>query len=152
MKKIFLSLLLCLVSLFSYGQLQGKFDYGQDGHIYFILTNPTGYQIPVIWGVANIQTNEVRNTQGVMAPYSTFTYGPTQNWVWLKGEIFMITYQNGQQQYWTCPQNDTSVKKRGSPSFKGKGKCRHGGCKCQRYVSAGNGGQCVCGHWDYVHD
>lgn len=32
------------------------------------------------------------------------------------------------------------------------GKCRHGACSCKHYVSAHNGGKCVCGHWDYVHD
>lgn len=34
----------------------------------------------------------------------------------------------------------------------GKGACRHGGCSCQKYVSAHTGGKCVCGHWDYVHN
>lgn len=31
------------------------------------------------------------------------------------------------------------------------GACHHGACSCKRYVSAHNGGKCVCGHWDYVH-
>lgn len=35
--------------------------------------------------------------------------------------------------------------------YAGSGKCGHGGCHCSRYVSAHNGGKCVCGHWDYVH-
>ena len=34
----------------------------------------------------------------------------------------------------------------------GGGACRHALCKCQRYVSAGTGGPCLCGHWDYVHN
>lgn len=32
------------------------------------------------------------------------------------------------------------------------GKCNHGACSCKHYVSAHNGGKCICGHWDYVHD
>lgn len=39
-----------------------------------------------------------------------------------------------------------------SISITGKGACRHALCKCQRYVSAGTGGKCTCGHWDYVHN
>lgn len=39
-----------------------------------------------------------------------------------------------------------------SVSVTGKGACRHALCKCQWYVSAGTGGKCVCGHWDYVHN
>ena len=34
----------------------------------------------------------------------------------------------------------------------GKGACRHALCGCKWYVSAGTGGKCVCGHWDYVHN
>lgn len=34
----------------------------------------------------------------------------------------------------------------------GYGACRHAGCGCQAYRSAGTGGKCVCGHWDYVHN
>jgi len=34
----------------------------------------------------------------------------------------------------------------------GHGACRHAGCRCTWYNSAGNGGKCVCGHWDYVHN
>ena len=34
----------------------------------------------------------------------------------------------------------------------GHGACRHAGCGCQVYRSAGTGGKCVCGHWDYVHN
>ena len=45
-----------------------------------------------------------------------------------------------------CDESHNSV------SITGKGACRHAGCKCQWYSSAGTGGKCVCGHWDYVHN
>lgn len=38
-------------------------------------------------------------------------------------------------------------------AVKGKGACRHAGCKCTWYIRAkGGAGKCVCGHWDYVHN
>lgn len=39
-----------------------------------------------------------------------------------------------------------------SVNVTGRGACRHAGCRCGWYTSAGTGGKCVCGHWDYVHN
>lgn len=117
MKKLLISSLLSLVCLCSFGQLQGSFSYAQDGHIYFYLSNPTGYQIPVVWGVYNFSKNEQRQNQGVMTPGDTFVYGPNANWVWEKGERFAITYSNGQTVYWTCPETDPALRNRSNPSF-----------------------------------
>ncbi len=151
--KHLISFLFCLISISSYGQLQGKFIYGQDGHVYFCLTNPTGYAIPVVWSVNNFKKNEQRLNQGYMPPHKTFTYGPNAQWVWEKEECFAITYvTNGQTVSWTCPVTDPALRNRSNISFKGKGACRHGGCSCENYISAHNGGKCVCGHWDYVHN
>lgn len=118
MKKVLLYLLLIFICPLSYGQLQGSFKYAQDGHIYFYLSNPTGYQVPVVWGVYNLNKNEQRQYQGCMAPYSTFTYGLNANWLWEKGERFAITYANGQTVYWTCPETDPALRNRNQPSFK----------------------------------
>ncbi len=115
-KGIILACLISFISLYSHGQLQGAFNYAQDGHIYFYLSNPTAYQIQVVWGVYNFSKNEQRQNQGVMAPYSQFVYGPNANWVWEKGERFAVTYPNGQTAYWTCPETDPAMKKN-NPSF-----------------------------------
>lgn len=113
-----LVLFLCYFAyICSYGQLQGSFNYAQDGHIYFYLSNPTGYQIPVTWGVYNFRKNEQRVNQGVMTPYSTFTYGPNMNWIWEKDERFVVTYANGQTVYWTCPETDPILRNRSNISF-----------------------------------
>lgn len=109
--------LLSLVCLYSFGQLQGSFSYAQDGHIYFYLSNPTGYQISVTWGVFNYSKNERRLNQGVMPPGGTFIYGPNDSWVWEKGERFAVTYTNGQTVYWTCPETDPALRNRSNPSF-----------------------------------
>ena len=103
----------------SYGQLRGSFSYGQDGHIYFTLSNPTGYQIPVAWGVYNLDKQQQRQNQGVMNPYDTFVYGPNMNWVWEKGERFAVTYTNGKTDFWTCQETDTAVRNNRNPSFRG---------------------------------
>lgn len=133
MKKLIIVTLLLIMSVCTHAQLTGSFSYGQDGHIYFTLTNPTAYQIPVTWGVSNFQTGEKRVNQGAMAPYSNFVYGPNAGWIWMKDEIFMVTYSNGQSQHWTCPQNDPSVGKSNNPSFKGK-HCRGTvGCACSGF-------------------
>ena len=143
MKKL-LFVMFSLVSLCAYGQLQGTFNYAQDGHIYFYLSNPTGYQIPVVWGVYNFDKNQQRQNQGSMAPYSTFVYGPNFNWVWEKGERFAVTYANGQTVYWTCPETDPAIRNRSNPSFrsnliavsKNVFKCRGDGgslCSCKVY-------------------
>jgi len=117
MKKMLFMFLFVIAHLNSYGQLQGTFNYAQDGHIYFFLSNPTGYQVPVVWGVYNFDKNEQRQNQGVMAPYSTFTYGPNANWVWEKNERFAVTYANGQTVYWTCPETDPAIRNRKNVPF-----------------------------------
>ena len=123
----------------AYGQLQGSFSYGQDGHIYFTLSNPTGYQIPVVWGVYNFDKQQQRQNQGVMNPYDTFVYGPNMNWVWEKGERFAVTYTNGKTNYWTCPETDPAVRNSRNPSFRGA-HCRGTvGCDCSGFAPITNG-------------
>lgn len=117
MKKLLMSSLFSIVYLCSFGQLRGSFSYAQDGHIYFYLSNPTSYQIPVAWGVYNFRKNEQRQNQGIMNPKGTFVYGPNVNWVWEKGERFAVTYSNGQTVYWTCPETDPALRNRSNPTF-----------------------------------
>ena len=117
MKRIVVAAL-CLLSLYSFAQLQGSFQYGQDGHIYFYLHNPTPYSISVNWGVNNSQTGESRQNFGVMSPNGTFIYGPNNRWIWMENETFTVTYSNGESVYWTCPQTDPTVKP-SNTNFKG---------------------------------
>lgn len=104
-KLIMLTLLLGSNTLFA--QLVGKFNHAPDRHIYFYLTNLTGYHIPVAYGVSNFEKNEHRQYSGVMLPYGTFMFGLNMNWRWEKGEVFIVVYQNGQTAQWTCPETDT---------------------------------------------
>ena len=156
MKKFFITLL-CFVCMCSYGQLQGSFNYGQDGHIYFSLYNTTGYQVPVAWGVSNFSKNESRQNTGVMAPFATFVYGPNANWVWEKGEVFIVTYSNGQSVHWTCPQSDPALRSQINPSFKGKHCSGTVGCSCPGFSPITNAEiwkreYCRhCGHKKGVH-
>lgn len=142
MKTMVLSFLLSLSGLSSMAQLQGSFNYAQDGHVYFYLSNPTGYQIPVVWGVYNMEKNQFRQTQGVMPPYSTFTFGPNFNWIWEKGEQFAVTYANGQTVLWTCPVTEQTI--RSSPSFKGasRGSCNIPSHRCGGFVDRNGDNYC----------
>ena len=146
------SILFGLVCLCSHGQLQGSYNYAQDGRIYFYLSNPTYYQIPVVWGVYNYDRNEQRQYQGVMRPGETFVYGPNANWVWMKGERFTVTYANGQSVYWTCPETDPVVRKRSNMSFgsdwinvrKDVPKCKGFAgsiCSCKTYIGKKRAGR-----------
>lgn len=145
MKKIFLSLFLLIFSLNSHGQLSGQFAYGNDGHIYFYLTNSSVYQIPVTWGAYNFQRNEQRQGQGVMMPNNTFIFGPNYGWTWLRGERFAVTYSNGQTQYWECPNSDPAVGN--NPSFRGNPstKCNILGHGCTGFIDRNGDEWCdVC--------
>ena len=144
----------------SYAQLTGGFNYAQDGHIYFYLNNPTPYQVPITWSVNNYNTNEHITNNGVMSPYSTFVYGPNANWYWVKGETFVITYQNGYSLKWECPQTDRFyAQQKNSPSFQGKVCSGTVGCKCTGFKPITNGtvadeSKCAnpgCGHPRRVH-
>lgn len=139
-------LLYCLFSIFclcSYGQLRGSFNYGQDNHIYFYLSNPTAYSYNVFWGVYNYSKYQSKNDFLTMTPNSTYAFGPNIGWTWLQGEKFALTV-NGQTTTWTCPQSDPSVQS--NPSFGGSGdwipvsvnvsKCKGSGgslCSCKVY-------------------
>lgn len=104
--RFLLSLGLYLISLVSYAQLNGLFNYAQDGHIYFFLTNTSRYPMTVNVAVQNFQTNESKADVITIRGMEQLAFGPNINWFWLQGEIFIVTYMNGQSVYWTCPQND----------------------------------------------
>ena len=167
--------MLCFSFVCAFGQLQGRFNYGQDGRIYFYLSNPTNYQIPVFWGAYNQIKNQQIQNQGIMSPGGTFIFGPNTNWTWEKGEKFAVTYSNDQTAYWICPETDPIVRNRSNPSF-GSGRvavsvrvsgCRGFGgsvCSCKVYKGyrrAGTNiyeGSCTnyagghqCGHGPSAH-
>ena len=58
----------------------------------------------------------------------------------------VATFANSSHNDLNCKESHNSI------SVAGKGACRHALCGCKWYVSAGTGGKCVCGHWDYVHN
>lgn len=117
MKKIVLLITLFAINHCAFSQLQGRFGYGNDGRVYFYLYNPTPYYITIGYGPINYDTEETRSYGGTMGPQQTFVYGPNAGWVWLKGEVFLVTYPNGEKSKWECPYNDPSVNRRSNPSF-----------------------------------
>lgn len=130
MKKLIILLSICFVCLDAAAQLQGRFGYGNDGHVYFYLYNPTPYNIPIGYGPGNYETNESRSYVGVMPSQQIFAYGPNAGWVWKKGEVFLITYPNGQDETWTCPYDDPALSRRNNPSFGDSYCSKYRGKKC----------------------
>jgi len=146
MKKILLLLALGIISCKLSAQLTGQFGFGEDGHVYFYLSNPTYYQITVTWGAFNFEKNQSVSNQGVMNSGAIFVFGPNAGWTWEKGERFSITYSNGQTDYWNCPYTDPSVRE--NPAFRGRGKtgsCNTPSHNCTGYVDSNGDNLCdVC--------
>lgn len=142
----------CLMCLNVAAQLQGSFGYGNDGHIYFYLHNPTPFYFIIGFGPINYETEEVRSHGGTLYSQQTLAYGPNYSWVWQKGEAFLVTYSDGRSEKWICPKDDPSLSRRSNPSFgastcekyRGK-KCSVQGpydaipCQCSGFS---------CQHWD----
>lgn len=153
--------LLLLIFLFGsntlFAQLQGSFSYAQDGHIYFCLVNSTPYSISVSWGVINYDKDEHRQDYGTMPPNSNFIYGPNESWVWERGEVFYVTYANGQTAKWTCPETDPALRNNSNVSFKGKHCTGSVGCNCPGFKAKTDGdvwqtAYCKnCGHHKDYH-
>lgn len=110
MKRIHLRFLLTLGFIFicsmSFAQLNGQFNYGQDGHVYFYLTNNTRYNIPVTVFAHNARNNQSRSENVTIMAGNVFFFGLNYNWAWEQGETMTITYANGQSYTWMCPVSD----------------------------------------------
>lgn len=105
----FLTLAMLLIAHVSFAQLNGAFNYAQDGHIYFYLTNTLRYPITVNVAVRNFQTNEARADRITILNGRQFVFGPNAGWGWMQGEVFIVTYDNGRSVSWTCPQTDPAM-------------------------------------------
>lgn len=106
MKRILLTFFSALVWTVSFAQMTGQFNYGQDGHVYFYLTNNTRYNIPVSVFAHNARNNQSRSDRVTVMAGNTFYFGLNYNWAWERGETMTVTYANGQSNSWVCPQSD----------------------------------------------
>lgn len=102
MKRITLFLgSLCVFTTTLLAQITGGF-YNQNGYIYFIGQNVSGY------GLSNLTIKCVNNelnqqqtfTMDFLSNGNRFSVGPSEDWVWQPGERLIITYANGQSVYW----------------------------------------------------
>ncbi len=85
-------------------QLQGQFYVAQDGHIYFQATNVAGvYFNATVRAISDNRDNSETITVG-----QGFILGPTTpwQWYWKQGDRIYVTYPNGQQVFWECPNTD----------------------------------------------
>lgn len=149
-RKIILTISLSITSICAIAQVNGSFQYMNDGHIYFVLTNPTYYDIYGMWSATNNTTNEQIGNSFILRAGSSSYFGPsTIGWTWIKGEQFHIT-ANGENTSWACQITDPSVKK-GNPNFGASEASMYNGKKCG--VRKSNGFYCDCsgcrsGNWD----
>lgn len=109
MKSLYSLILFLLFSLSSFAQINGMFNYGQDGHVYFYLANNTSFHVPVSIIVKNTQKNQSRRENLTIWSGNTFFFGPNYNWSWEKGETITVIYNNGQSSKWVCPYTDSDV-------------------------------------------
>lgn len=106
MKRFLITFFAFLVSFVSLAQLNGYFNYGQDGHVYFYLTNNTRFNVPVSVFAHNARNNQSRSDRVTILAGNTFFFGLNYNWAWEQGETMTVTYSNGQSYTWACPESD----------------------------------------------
>jgi hypothetical protein len=132
MKKLFLTISILLIGLFSFSQNSyfiGGF-YSTKNYVYFMGSNTTDYNL----SITIIAVNETKNQQKVWyldsPAHSNFTISPNDGWKWEINEKLYIKFNNGQLIYWVY-----SLK---SIPFKGlvaKKSCQKAGCNCMKYKS-----------------
>lgn len=109
MKRFILFITLLVFSFIAFAQVNGSFNYGQDGHVYFYLVNNTRFHVPVTVIARNAQKNQSRRDQVTVWSGNTFFFGPNYNWAWEKGETMTVIDGNGQSANWVCPYTDPDV-------------------------------------------
>lgn len=109
MKRFIFFTTLLLFSIIAFAQVNGTFNYGQDGHVYFYLVNNTRFHVPVTVIARNAQKNQSRRDQVTVWSGNTFFFGPNYNWAWEKGETMTVIDGNGQSANWVCPYTDPDV-------------------------------------------
>lgn len=102
MKRITLFLYLtCVFTTTLLAQINGGF-YRQNGYIYFIGQNVSGYSLSnlTIKCVNYALNQEQTFSMKFLSNGNTFAVGPSEGWVWQPGEKLTIIYANGQSVYW----------------------------------------------------
>lgn len=106
MKKIIIISCLLFISISTFAQLNGSFNLGNDGRIYFYLQNPSQKAVKISYFANNVAKQDSRYGKDIVLPNHIWVFGPNVGWVWEQGEIMTITLANGQSCQWVCPQSD----------------------------------------------
>lgn len=95
-----------VMCLMANAQFVGKFQQGQDGHIYFFAENVMNYAYRVT--INAVSTDRNNSEVKVVTARGGFYLGPTTpwRWYWKKGDVLRVVYDNGYSQVWTCPVTD----------------------------------------------
>lgn len=119
----------------TFAQMSGSFKYFNDGRLYLVLQNNTSYTYTFKGAVYSPQRKIGNSEINTVYPGQGLYLGPSTPWAWTwyEGDIYTITYANGQTQTWTCPYTDYNGQN--NPSFQGRtsyyGACAY--CKCKLY-------------------
>lgn len=143
MKRFFIALtmMLCMY-LISSAQITGGFNIGQDGHIYFMCQNQSGYNLQV--RVIAKSSDRTNSENQYMNNGGGLILGPTTPWRWYfkSGDLVQIVFPNGQYQSWSCPRSDVAYGN--NPVFKGKkqSSCHIRGHNCSGGIDKNRDGWC----------
>ena len=111
MRRIILLLFLAFISVLAFSQVNGYFNYAQDGHVYFYLENRTPYPHTATLLVKNVTKKQTRKEIVTIMSGYTFCFGPNYNWAWEKGETVTAIDPVGHSANWTCPYNDPDIQR-----------------------------------------
>lgn len=120
MKKFIITLLIIASAQSSFGQIAGGFRW-QNGHLYYLGGNQSPYYSLSVTIMAYSPESGNSYTESLtVAPGGGFYLGPTTSakWYWTEGDTMTITYADGREVYWVCPQ--TEIRSSPNPSFGGK--------------------------------
>ena len=92
----------------TYAQMTGGFQYGNDGRLYLVLENHTGYALSFTGSVYSPLRNAGNSEPITVLPQNCIYLGPSTkwHWQWCFCDSYTITYPNGYTQTWTCTDHD----------------------------------------------
>lgn len=131
------------MSVSTFGQMVGTFDYGSDGRLYLFLQNSTSYPLVFNGSVYSPSTGNGNSEVCTVQSGGIIYLGPTTpwKWQWRKGDIYTVKYANGYVQSWVCSVTDV---KPYNPSFRNRPSFVKTKFRCDK---------CSCsGYWGYRHD
>ena len=117
-----------MLPIYLFAQLQGDFRWLKDDRYYFVISNPTYYDVPITYSCVNSSKNQQKTYNAIIPANGFIAIGPsTINWSWERGEIIYVTF-NGQTYSFIC--NTTDPSGGYNPNFDG---CIHGSCNIRKH-------------------